>query len=166
MKSTPSLTEWVVLAILAEAPTHGFAVARQLEAGSDLGRVLTVHRPAVYRAIDRLVTAELAEASGIEPGSAGPHRTVHRPTRRGHGALRRWLRTPVTHVRDLRIEFLVKARLHQRRGLDPAPLMTAQRNVLDTTLAGLLHAGSDDVVDRWRHHSAQAARAFLDELSS
>ncbi len=42
-----SLTEWVVLALLGERPAHGFALARELAAGGDLGRILTVHRPLV-----------------------------------------------------------------------------------------------------------------------
>ncbi|MFV0259098.1 MAG: PadR family transcriptional regulator, partial [Acidimicrobiales bacterium] len=63
-----SLTEWVVLAVLAEAPTHGFAVAKELRPGTDLGRVITVHRPLVYRALDRLVAAGLIEYHSTEPG--------------------------------------------------------------------------------------------------
>ena len=40
-----SLTEWVVLALLAEAPSHGFAVARTLSRVTALGEVWTVPRP-------------------------------------------------------------------------------------------------------------------------
>ena len=70
-----SLTEWVVLAVLVEAPIHGFAIAKELRPDTDLGRILTVHRPLVYRALDRLVAAGLAEPHHTEPGAAGPTRT-------------------------------------------------------------------------------------------
>lgn len=98
-----SLTEWVVLALLAEAPCHGFAVSKELRPGTDLGRILTVHRPLVYRALDRLVSAGLAEPHHTEPGDAGPNRTLHRVTGRGAVGVGDWLDRPVGHVRDLRI---------------------------------------------------------------
>ena len=46
-----SLTEWIVLALVAEGPSHGFAIAKELRADSDLGRVMTVQRALVYRAL-------------------------------------------------------------------------------------------------------------------
>lgn len=160
-----SLTEWVVLALVAESPTHGFAVARELQADTDLGRILTVHRPLVYRALDRLRDAALVEQLATEPGDAGPNRTVMRATRSGRAALRRWFVTPVDHVRDLRIEFLIKLRLTERVGRDESVLVDAQRVELADTLATLAGASrAPDVVDRWRQHNAAAARDFLDSL--
>lgn len=159
----PSLTEWAVLAVLGEQPRHGFAVARELTASSDLGRVLTVHRPTVYRALDRLVTGGLAERTEEEPGDAGPNRTRHRATRAGRAALKRWFDTPVVHVRDLRIEFLLKLRLLERAGRDVGPLVRAQREALADTLTGLVAGTDGDVVDEWRRHNGVAASAFLAE---
>lgn len=159
-----SVTEWVVLALLAETPAHGFAIAKELRPETDLGRVLTVHRPVVYRALDRLVAAGLVEVGEIEPG-AGPNRTVHRATRRGRAAVHRWLDRPVSHVRDLRIEFLVKLRLNQRRGHDLVAVVEAQRATLADTFERLADGSDDDVVERWRRHNAWAAAAFLDGLA-
>lgn len=161
----PSLTEWVVLALLAEEDSHGFALAKKVEAGSDLARIITIRRPLVYRALDRLVASDLAEPQHIEPGNAGPTRTVHGLTRSGCEAVDRWLGTPVDHVRDLRIEFLVKVRLGERRGIDVGPLVAAQREALGPALANLRRPRSTpDVVDRWRHHNADAVEAFLREI--
>lgn len=161
-----SVTEWAVLALLTEGPAHGFALARELRPDGDLGRVLTVHRPLVYRALDRLVAAGLAEPASTEPGDGGPDRTIHRATRRGRRAVDRWLRRPVGHVRDLRIEFLVKLRLTRRRGRDIGPLVVAQQAALAHTFEQILGRPVDgDDVDRWRRHSAAAARSFLDDLA-
>jgi PadR family transcriptional regulator AphA len=162
-----SLTEWVVLALMGERPSHGFAVGRQLEPGTDLGRVLTVHRPLVYRALDRLAAAGLVKAHHTEPGLAGPDRTIYEITAPGRRALSAWLATPVQHVRDLRIELLVKLRLLARAGGDPLPLIQAQRAALGDTLDALarLPDGSDEV-DLWRHHNARAAAAFLEHLEA
>ena len=161
-----SLTEWVVLALLGEQPAHGFAIARQLEVGTDLGRVITVRRPLVYRALDRLVAAGLAAPHHTEPGTAGPTRTIHGITEAGRGALDTWLSTPVEHVRELRIAFLVKLRLVHRAAGDPLPLIEAQRAALAGPLEGLsLLPDSPDEIDLWRQHNAMAVTAFLDRVA-
>ena len=160
-----SLTEWVVLALVGESPSHGFAIAKELQPDSDLGRIMTVHRPLVYRALARLQDAGLAAQVTTEPGDAGPNRTVLRASRKGKSALNQWFVTPVDHVRELRIEFLLKLRLTERRGHDAAKLVAAQRAELATTLLSLAKGGNDqDVVDRWRQHNAVAAQNFLDNL--
>jgi DNA-binding PadR family transcriptional regulator len=162
-----SITEWVVLALLDEGPAHGFALARELQATGDVGRVLTVRRPLVYRALDRLVAAGLAAPQRTEPGDAGPNRVVHEITEAGRWAARGWLEEPVAHVRDLRLEFLAKVILLRRSHRSPAALVDAQRRALAAQLTAL--ADPADVVDEvelWRLHNARAAAAFLTELGS
>ena len=75
--------EWAVLALLAEQPTHGFAVARAMSADGEIGKVWTVRRPLVYRAIDLLTEAGFAQPVGTVPSSTGPRRTLVEPTRGG-----------------------------------------------------------------------------------
>lgn len=163
-RSARSLNQWVTLALLVEQPAHGFALAKALAPGSDLGRIVTVRRPLVYRALDRLVADGLAAPQQTEPGDAGPNRTVMAPTAQGVTAANRWLITPVHHVRQLRVEFLVKLRLLERRGRSNRRLVAAQRAALDETLTGLVAQAAPDVVGRWRAHNASAAAMFLDEL--
>lgn len=160
-----SLTDHTVLALLGEGATHGFAIAQELTAESDLGRIFTVHRPLVYRSLDRLVDRELAEPQQIEKGEGGPKRTIHGLTKLGTSVNAEWLSAPVTHVRDLRIEFLTKLRLNTRAKRDTAALIDAQRSALADRLDTLQAAAdSDDEVDLWRRHNADAVVAFLDEL--
>lgn len=162
-----SLTDRVVLAVLAEGPTYGFAIARELGPDGDLGRILTVRRSLVYRSLDRLGERGLTEALHDEPGDGGPPRTVVRITSAGAELTAEWLTQPCTHVRDLRIELLVKLRLLERSGADPTALVATQRRALAPTLARLHDPDPGaDVVDRWRSHSARAATAFLDELAA
>jgi hypothetical protein len=47
--------EWAVLGLLAEQPTHGFATAEALAPDGVVGRIWTMRRPLVYRALDVLV---------------------------------------------------------------------------------------------------------------
>lgn len=158
-----TLNDLVVLAVVEEEPAHGFALSRLLAPGSDLGRIVTLRRPQIYRAIDRLADAGLIEPVAVEPGDAGPKRTIFTITSPGRGALEAWLQRPVAHVRDLRVEFLVKLRLIERAGRRPDALLAAQRRALGPTLDLLIAGGSadGDVVDRWRATSAEAAARFL-----
>lgn len=159
-----SLTEYAVLGVLAEQPAHGFAISKALAPGGDIGRVLTVRRPLVYRALDRLVELGLAEPYHTEPGDGGPQRVVHRITRAGRTQLRSWLRRPVAHVRDMRIEFLLKLTFLDRSGSSPAELVDEQRRQLRPTIDALGGPAADHV-EMWRRHNALAAMAFLDDLA-
>jgi DNA-binding PadR family transcriptional regulator len=160
-----SVTEHVVLGLLAEGPRHGFALSKELEADTDVGRVLTVRRPLVYRALDRLTVAGYTEPVITEKGQ-GPKRVIHRITDPGRDRLHAWLGEPVEHVRDLRIELLVKLTLLHRSGHSPLELVRRQWAALVPTLTALDYREHDheDHVELWRRHNAAAAAAFLEEL--
>ena len=167
MANPPSLsaTDHAVLGLLAEGPSHGFAISKLLDPDTEVGRVLTVRRPLVYRALDRLVEAGYAEPVTTEKGE-GPNRVIHRTTPRGRARLRRWLAEPVGHVRELRIDFLLKLALLQRSGESPLQLIHAQQKALDSTLVALDEPGTgdEDHVELWRRHNAAAADAYLQDL--
>jgi DNA-binding PadR family transcriptional regulator len=161
------LAEWVCLALVDEAPTHGWAVARTLAPEGDVGRIWSLSRPLTYRAIDRLVADGLVVASGVAPGS-GPARTMLRTSPAGRRAARSWLRQPVAHLRDVRTELLCKLVLAERRNASARPLLDAQRQTFAPAFEALTRrarARDADVVDRWRHESSEAVRAFLDRES-
>lgn len=166
MTQALSTTEYAVLGVLAEGASHGFALSKLLDAGSEIGRVFKVRRPLVYRALDRLVDAGFAEPISTERGNAGPKRVIHRITRRGRSRIRRWLDDPVEHVRDIRIEFLLKLALLERAGRSPIDLIRKQATALTPTLESIEESatGTYDHVELWRRHNAAAAMAYLDTL--
>lgn len=155
------LTEWVVLALLVEEPTHGFALARLLARGAEVGRVWSATRPLTYRAIDLLERDGLVAPARTEAG-AGPPRTVFRATAKGRRALDRWLRDPVARFRDVRTELLVKLLLLERAGRSPTSLLDAQRAAFRPLLEEVRAAPVDDWVGRWRRVQAEAVAAFLE----
>ena len=163
-----SLTEYAVLGVLAEHPVHGFAISKALAPAGQVGRVLTVRRPLIYRALDRLVEAGLAAAVHTEPGDAGPERIIHRITPTGKRRLKGWLAEPVQHIRDMRIEFQLKLTLLSRSGQSPLTLVRAQRDVLQPTLAALdgITDEPPDHVELWRQHNAAATDAYLRHLEA
>jgi PadR family transcriptional regulator AphA len=164
-----SLTDWIVLAVLAEDPRHGFSVARELAPDAPIGQVWTVRRPLVYRSLEYLVGDGLIEASRMEPGTQGPHRTVYRATRAGRSRLTRWLDEPVDHPRDVRAELLAKFVLRARRGDALTPLAERQLEWFAPVTEGLSRAarravGPDRVVARWRLESTRAIARTLDAI--
>lgn len=164
-----SLTDWIVLGVLAEEPRHGFAVAKELDHDAELGRLWTVRRPLVYRSIDHLLDLGFVEPRSVEPGDQGPHRTVVAPTRVGRARLRRWLGQPVDHPRDVRATLLVKLALLARRGDPLTPLARRQLEAFADVHAGLgRRTGPDRTVDRlavgWRFQANEAIRRFLEQV--
>jgi DNA-binding PadR family transcriptional regulator len=142
---------------------------RELSADGALGRVWTVGRPVVYRSLTTLTARDLIEPTGEAPGVRGPQRTIVRTTRAGKRALRRWLRTPVEHVRDIRTEFLVKLALLDR-AREPAHELGAQQRaalapVIDAVSARPHGDGFELVLAQWRREQALAVERFLHELA-
>lgn len=164
-----SLAENVVLGLIAEGASHGFAVARVLQPDGEMGRVYALARPAVYRSIERLVDAGLVQALGVEPGNRGPKRTPLRVTDAGSAVLESWLARPVGHVRQMRTELLAKLALLHRLGRDPTPLVDAQLPPIRRIVEGLAAqeqraTGFDHTLALWRLRSGQAALRFLEDL--
>ena len=164
-----ALTDRVVLAIVAEGTTHGWAVAELLAPDGPVGQVWTVRRPLVYRSLGNLVGLRLVREVGEAPSVRGPRRTLLRATRRGSARATTWLDTPVEHVRDVRTELLAKLLLAARVGRDTSELVTRQRELFAPIAAE--HAarlaeaqGVDAVLLRWRAETSAAAVRFLDGL--
>jgi PadR family transcriptional regulator AphA len=161
--------EWAVLALLCERPGHGWALARQLSAGGELGSIWTMGRPLVYRSIDVLAQRRLVETAGHEPGSRGPNRTVFRATETGRTALERWLGEPVDHVRDVRSLLLLKLVFARRLHLDPRPMLEEQQAAIDAAL-GSLEAkarkaeGPERILLDFRLESTRAVLRFVQGL--
>ncbi|MET9245445.1 helix-turn-helix transcriptional regulator [Nonomuraea sp. NPDC003709] len=161
-----SLTEWIVLALVAEGPTYGFAVARLTAPTGAVGAIWQVPRPRVYRALDRLADLSLIEPCGKERGQGGPQRTVFTATAAGTSAVNGWLICPVEHIRDIRTEFLIKFALLQRSGADPRPLLDAQAERIEPIIRSLRRQrdqahGFDHVVAAWRYETAEAALRLM-----
>jgi DNA-binding PadR family transcriptional regulator len=163
------LTEWAVLALTSEQPTHGFAISKELAPEGDLGRIWTVQRPLVYRALATLMDAGLVEAIGEEAGERGPTRTRVRVTRAGRSAVDRWLTTPASHVRELRTHLLLQLRFLDRKGVDTTALAAAQLERLGPIVASLRDQmdstqGFDRVLAAWRYESTKAAARVLEGI--
>jgi PadR family transcriptional regulator AphA len=160
--------EWAVLAYVAGGPTHGFAIAKALAPDGEVGRVWTLPRPLVYRALETLEKAALIAPLRVEQGQ-GPKRTIVGTTRRGKQLVRAWLEQPVEHVRDVRSQLLLKLLFLDRAGQDPAPLLRAQlaelaplEEALRRKAAGA--SGFERTLALFRLESTRATTRSLEEL--
>jgi DNA-binding PadR family transcriptional regulator len=166
-RETLSLSEWAVLACLVERPRHGYDIAAELAPDAELGIVWRVSRQLVYRALDRLAALGLAQPQRSEPGDGGPPRQVYGATAEGRERVLAWVAEPVDHLRDVRGALLLKLVVARRLAVDPAPLVAVQQARFAGPLAALAERPpAGDAVALWRHHSAVAVRAFLEDLRS
>jgi PadR family transcriptional regulator AphA len=164
-----TLPEWLVLAIISDQPSHGFAVAQLTATGGDLGRIWQIPKAVVYRSIGRLLDAGLIAPEAVESG-LGPQRTVYSATDKGEAAAREWLHTPVAHVRDVRSQLLLKLALLDRFGEDPSELLRQQREILEPIARSIdarraKSTGFDSVLLAWRRSTMHAVLDFLDVIA-
>jgi DNA-binding PadR family transcriptional regulator len=164
-----SLSEWIVLSVVGEEPSHGNALAILLGRDGELGQIWQVNRAGVYRSLDRLLDLGLIRSAGEQPSNRGPVRALVEITEAGQVAGGSWQRRPVQHTRDIRSELLIKLALLHRSGTDPRDLLVAQRALL----APIAEALRDRVVTAtdfgrilllWRYETASATIRFLDAL--
>jgi DNA-binding PadR family transcriptional regulator len=157
-----------VLGLLAEAPAHGFALAKSLAADGDLGTIWTLSRPLVYRVLTVLEQPGLIRAAATESGP-GPARTIMTVTPVGRRVLEHWLAEPVEHVRDARSLLMLKLAFINRSGGDPRALLEGQRQLLTRRAESHEAAPADQTdwqrtVELWRYESVQAALRFTEQM--
>jgi DNA-binding PadR family transcriptional regulator len=171
MSASPSLSlaEWTVLALISEAPTHGFAIFQLTAPDGELGRIWLIHRPVVYRSIGRLEEAGLVAPQTVESGQ-GPQRTIYAATPAGHKAVAAWLDAPVEHIRDVRSHLLIKLALLDRAGADATGLLRRQKAILQPIASAIAkeqpeRQGFDATLLAWRRATAAAALSFLNDIT-
>lgn len=129
--------EYALLGFLLEQPLHGYEIHHRLQDAQALGLVWHVKQAHLYALLDRLEAAGLLLGE-LVPQNTRPPRRLLRLTDAGREAFHTWLRTPVAHGRDLRIEFLTKLFWAQRDGPASATtIITKQRDACETWLHDL-----------------------------
>ena len=135
----------------------------------EVGRVWTVRRPLVYRAVAQLTARGLVASGRTVASDRGPQRTELEVTAVGRRAVAGWLIEPVEHVRDARSLLMLKLLFLSRAGTDPAALLRAQHDVFAAIAERLTEAvdhadGFDRTLTLWRLESTTAALRFVATL--
>ena len=162
-KAPLDLIESACLVLISNGISHGYKLAIQFEPSAALGEVLTLTRPVVYRAVKTLEAQKLIR-SVDSLGSRGQLKFKLKCTSDGQIRAKQWLSEPVSHIRDLRNEFLIKILLSQTFDLSTKRLIQNQRQTLTAVTTTLLEDLASTPVAIWRREQARAAMRFLDEL--
>ena len=162
-KQDAQLARNVVLALVVHTPRHGWAIHEELAPTGEIGRAWTLSRQLVYRAIDTLVEDGLVKRATPKDGG-GADKVIISATALGKRANAKWLDTPVTHLRDVRTELVVKIMLREKFGLVLASFIDSQRKVFNPLIAAINADTSDSPVNVWRKESANAVARYLTQL--
>ena len=153
----------VVLALVVHTPRHGWAIHEQLSPTSDIGHAWTLSRQLVYRAIDTLVEDGLVKRAVPKDGGGGD-KVIISPTAAGKRLTKEWLDSPVTHLRDVRTELVLKVMLREKLELPLAPFLSLQDAIFDPLITAINKDASDSPVNLWRKESANAVKRYLSRL--
>jgi DNA-binding PadR family transcriptional regulator len=101
--------EHALLGLLARSAEsrHGYDLAREFQPGSELGEIIRLEPGMLYHHLKKLERAGWV-TSQQEVVDRRPARLVYSLTDAGRAELDRWMREPVGHTREIRLEFLVK----------------------------------------------------------
>ena len=139
MKTKPS-TKYVLLGTLFSGQKHGYEIMQFLE--SALDSTWRISTSQLYVLLKRLEREGLLRSS-LETQETRPSKRVFSLTTAGKNAFCEWLRSPVEHVRDLRIEFLAKLFFFHRLSLPGGnELVSAQVKALGD-IKGRIKKGQD-----------------------
>jgi DNA-binding PadR family transcriptional regulator len=162
--------EHALLGFLLNQPLHGYEIHQRLQEAHALGQIWRVKQAKLYALLAKLEADQLIVAELIEQEARPPKRLLHL-TNTGRTTFLTWSSTPVTHGRDVRIEFLAKLFWAQQQS--PAAiqyLLAVQREVTKTLLVEICHELEADgaaqpyswLVHQFRRGQLEAVLAWLD----
>lgn len=129
-KTGLTASEYAVLGLLADAPDYGYRLQQQFSGETGLGLVCPVEPAALYAVLKSLSGLELIH--GEWDRTQYPPKAVYSIAPEGSLTFERWLMSPVTRIREVRSEFLVKLYFAMKRDVHLArELLEAQRAVCD-----------------------------------
>lgn len=129
--------EHALLGFLLDQPLHGYEIHQRLQAAHTLGLIWRVKQAKLYALLAKLEADQLIVAELIAQEARPPKRLLQL-TNAGRSTFLRWCSTPVTHGRDVRIEFLAKLFWAQQQ--TPAAvqhLLRVQRTATQTLLTDI-----------------------------
>lgn len=159
--------EYVILGILMKQDRHGYEIHTLLS--SKLGRAWYAGISQVYALLKRLEAAEKVD-SAVEQQDNRPAKHVYSITPKGCEAFLQWVHTPLTRMRDLRLEFLAKLFFIRDLNLSGSDeLIKRQMDVFQKQLQGITqqdkncHEEFERLVLRFRIGQIEAVLAWLRE---
>ncbi len=104
-KSERNPADFPILGMLRHSPSHGYDLCREL--ADRLGEIWTLRTSHIYALLSGLEKDGLVQHERVGQ-ERRPTKKVFRITAAGQEAFMDWVRSPVEHLRDIRLEFLAK----------------------------------------------------------
>jgi DNA-binding PadR family transcriptional regulator len=163
---------FALLGLLLEKPAHGYDLSRRFAPTSALGDVIHLSPSHLYALLSRLERDDLVTGEMQDAGNH-PQRRVYHLTAAGREAVQHWIDDPVSHPRDMRLDFPLKLYIARRFGAARIEeLVDRQRAVFRDYIARLQREEKpadsvDDAafLDLMRMGRIGRAQAALDWLS-
>jgi PadR family transcriptional regulator AphA len=119
-KSGLSVAEYAVLGLVYQQPGHGYRIAQELAPGRGLGLICPLRVSNVYFLLGNLEQAGLIEVAHCQD-DVYPPKTVFQVTAAGRRAFQSWIRQPLTRLRQVRLDFLLKVYFLRQQGAERIP---------------------------------------------
>jgi DNA-binding PadR family transcriptional regulator len=166
--SSRNPAEFAVMGALDFQDSHGYKLVAFLQ--ENLSGICCLGRSQIYALLTKLEHEGLTVHERVEQSNL-PSKKVFRLTQDGRNELHQWIITPVSNLRDLRIEFLIKI-FFTRLGSQDAELvlLSKQLEVCKSKRSRLieLRSGAPNRIDQealeYRISMAQAACVWLETL--
>lgn len=161
-------TEFAVLGALDLQDSHGYKIVSFLQ--DALSGTCWLGKSQIYALLSKLEQDQLVTHERVEQTNL-PARKVYSLTPDGHATFDKWLTAPVPHMRDLRVEFLIKlffARLRSENA--EMVLLSEQLQVCESKQSRLIEVrsgASNRIVQEaldYRISMARAACVWLESL--
>ena len=107
-KSGLTPAEYAILGLVHQRPAHGYQIAQEMAPDSGLGLICPLRRSNVYFLLGNLERRGLIEVEQRRD-DAYPPKTVLKATTAGRRAFESWIWQPVARLREVRLDFLLKA---------------------------------------------------------
>jgi len=107
-KSGLTPAEYAILGLVSQRPVHGYQIAQEMAPDGGLGLICPLRRSNVYFLLGNLERRGLIEGEQRRD-DIYPPKTVLKATAAGRRALEAWIWQPVARLREVRLDFLLKA---------------------------------------------------------
>jgi PadR family transcriptional regulator, regulatory protein AphA len=160
--------EYLILGVLAGGHLHGYDLYQYLE--KNLGRIWTLGRSQTYALLSRMEQAGLV-AHQRQAQEKRPDRKNFSLTPAGRKIFNNWVKAPVEHIRDLRLEFLAKIHFLEkddRKSVEK--LIESQQEVCRNRLSRMeerkrgASSGMEHLTYDFRQSQTKAALEWLQSL--
>lgn len=174
MVKQPLTVEHALLGFLRRQPMYGYEIHQRLLESAEMGLVWSVKQSMLYALLARMED-EGYLSSSLEHQGARPSRKILALTAAGEAAFLSWVRSPVTHGRDFRIEFLAKLYFACAEGRAEAQALIAAQRAPSSLRRDELRARAESLSDQrsydwlvlsYRLGQLDATLAWLDLCSA